>query len=103
MISGSRVIPVAGDLRQPCFGLAVPQYDDLARQIDAIYHVGADVNFVRSYESVKPSTVAGTTEVLRLAGHGRAKPLHHVSSLAVSVAPSVDGGLGGAFPCYSGL
>jgi thioester reductase-like protein len=59
--------------------------------VDAIYHCGADVNFVRNYEELKPSTVVGTTEVLRLAAEGKTKPMHHVSSLAVFGSPSYFG------------
>jgi thioester reductase-like protein len=58
-------------------------YAEMAGRIDAIVHCGADVNFIRSYESLKSSTVNGTTEVLRLASTGSAKPLHYVSSMVV--------------------
>jgi thioester reductase-like protein len=87
----ARIIPVVGDLQEPLFGLSGDDYDTLARRVDAIYHCGADVNFVRSYEVLKPSTVVGTTEVLRLAARFKTKPVHHVSSLAVFGSPVYQG------------
>jgi amino acid adenylation domain-containing protein/thioester reductase-like protein len=88
---GARIKAVAGDLRQPLFGLSPIEYDRLAGQVDAIYHGGADVNFVRTYDVLKPSTVIGTTEVLRLAARVKTKPVHHVSSLAVFGSPAYLG------------
>ena len=87
----ARITPVVGDLQEPFFGLSRDDYETLARRVDAIYHCGADVNFVRSYEVLKPSTVLGTTEVLRLAARFKTKPVHHVSSLAVFGSPAYLG------------
>jgi thioester reductase-like protein len=84
----SRIKAVTGDLRQHLFGLSPSEYEALAGRVDAIYHAGADVNFVRNYEVLKPSTVGGTTEVLRFASHAKTKPVHHVSSLAVFGSPA---------------
>jgi thioester reductase-like protein len=83
-----RIKPVVGDLRQPRFGLTAVEYEDLAGRVDAIYHIGAEVNFVRDYSVLKPSTVIGTTEVLRFAAAVKTKALHHVSSMAVFGSPS---------------
>ena len=83
----ARIRAVVGDLRQPLFGLPPGEYETLASRVDAIYHCGADVNFVRGYEALKPSTVTGTTEVLRFAARFKTKPVHHVSSLAVFGSP----------------
>src|SRR5262249_20363707 len=78
-----RIIPIIGDLRKDRLGLPVDQFERLSHDVSAIYHSGADVNFVRSYHSLKGSTVGGTTEILRFAVHGHIKVLHHISSLAV--------------------
>jgi thioester reductase-like protein len=55
----------------------------LAGKIDAIYHSAAMVNWVYSYEQLKPSNVNGIREILKLASQVKIKPLHYVSTLAV--------------------
>jgi thioester reductase-like protein len=87
----ARIKPVLGDLRRPLLGLSPGEHERLAGRVDAIYHGGAEVNFVRTYEALKPSTVTGTTEVLRLAASVKATPVHHVSSLAVFGSPTYLG------------
>jgi len=79
----SRIIPVLGDLAQPQLGIATPQYEQLASQIDGIYHNGALLNYVYPYAKFKPINVLGTQEVLRLACKTKLKPVHHISSVAV--------------------
>jgi thioester reductase-like protein len=79
----SRVIPVVGDLSKPLLGLPPKQFDDLATEIDAIYHNGADVNWIYSYSRLKSANVIGTQEILRLASRCAVKPVHVVSSLSV--------------------
>jgi amino acid adenylation domain-containing protein/thioester reductase-like protein len=88
--AGERVRPLVGDLAEPRLGLAQAAFDDCAREIDVIYHVGALVNFVYPYQALRAANVAGTREVIRLAGDCRAIPVHYVSSTAVLA------GLGGA-------
>ncbi|WP_163510264.1 type I polyketide synthase [Fodinicola acaciae] len=85
-----RIVAVPGDLAVPAFGLPTEAYDALGRRVDAIYHCGAWVNFVRPYRALKAANVLGTQEILRMAAkHGT--PVHHVSTLAV-LAGGVVGG-----------
>lgn len=77
-----RVRPVPGDLGQPLCGLTPADFAGLASALDAIYHVGATVDFIQSYAAVRGANVQGTQEILRLASTGRPKRLHHVSSVA---------------------
>ncbi|MBO4208787.1 type I polyketide synthase, partial [Micromonospora echinofusca] len=86
-----RVVPA--DLARPRLGLTPADFDALADEVDAIYHCGAWVNFVRPYRSLKATNVRGTEEILRLAGQGRPTPVHHISTLAV-LAGAVAGGAG---------
>ncbi len=79
----SRIVPVVGDLSEPRLGLSPEAFDDLAAQVDVIYHNAAAVNWIYPYSRLKPANVAGTQEVLRLAVRRRVKPMHVVSSLAV--------------------
>jgi myxalamid-type nonribosomal peptide synthetase MxaA len=78
-----RVVPLAGDLARPRFGLAADRWDRLASDVDAVVHNGAQVHFLHPYAAFRAANVAGTQEVLRLATTARLKPVHFVSSLAV--------------------
>jgi thioester reductase-like protein len=78
-----RLVPVVGDLRRPQLGLDDKSFARLAGDMDRIYHVAATVNFVQSYPALKPTTVHGTNQILKLACAGRIKPVHFVSSVAV--------------------
>ncbi len=78
-----RIIAVIGDISKPLLGLNSEQFDNLAQQIDWIYHNAALLNFVYPYSALKPANVLGTQEVLRLACQGKVKPVHYISSTAV--------------------
>ncbi|HEY2694446.1 MAG TPA: amino acid adenylation domain-containing protein [Pseudonocardiaceae bacterium] len=77
-----RVIPIAGDLDMPGFGLSDVDYAVLAARIDTIVHSAALVNLVLSYEKHRATNVLGTVEILRLASTGLLKQLHFVSTLS---------------------
>lgn len=78
-----RIIPVLGRLDRRRLGLGRPQWQHLAAMIDVIYHSGAEVNFLASYQALKPTNVLGTVEILRLACDGSVKPVHFVSTTYV--------------------
>jgi amino acid adenylation domain-containing protein/thioester reductase-like protein len=86
----SRIVVVEGDLDRPLVGLAPDAFSKLADRIDAIYHNGALVDFVRPFRLLKATNVLGTVELLRLAAQGRGKAFHFVSTL--SVFPSLRRG-----------
>lgn len=79
----SRLVVIKGDLAQPRLGLASEQFEELADTLEVIYHNGAMVNMLYPYQELKAPNVLGTREVLRLAAHGRIKPLHYISTLSV--------------------
>ncbi|WP_229401789.1 non-ribosomal peptide synthetase [Micromonospora okii] len=78
-----RVVTVHGDLAQPRLGLTEDAFDELARRVDAVYHVGAAVHLFAPYAQLRPATVGGTAEILRLAARHRSVPVHHVSTVGV--------------------
>jgi amino acid adenylation domain-containing protein/thioester reductase-like protein len=86
-----RVVPLAGDLAEPGLGLQDGAFRELARTIDAIYHVGALVNFVYPYAELRAANVTGTRELIRLAGRYRGIPIHYVSTTAVLAGFGVMG------------
>ncbi len=78
-----RVTVLTGDLREPNLGLSEERWAALANEIDAIVNVGAAVDFLRGYRSLRRGNVLGPLTLARLAATGRPKPLHHISSIAV--------------------
>ena len=78
-----RLVPLAGDLSRPRFGLAADRWERLAADADAVVHNGAQVHFLHPYPTFRAANVAGTAEVLRLATTSHLKAVHFVSSLAV--------------------
>ena len=75
-----RIVPVAGDLEEPSFGMADRDFDALAKEVSLIIHTAAVVNLVYPYSALKAANVGGTREVLRLACRHGAKPVHHIST-----------------------
>ena len=76
----ARIVPVLGDLAQPMLGLLPETFTEYSQTMDMIFHCGALVNYVYSYDILKPAMINGTQEILRLACEGRKKPLHYVST-----------------------
>ncbi|WP_180989558.1 amino acid adenylation domain-containing protein [Streptomyces cahuitamycinicus] len=81
-LSSTRVQPVVGDLGKPGLGLPRGRFEELGSTIDAVYHFGAQVNFIYPYHELRAVNVDGTYEIIRLAA-GRAVPVHFASSMAV--------------------
>ncbi|NQT70309.1 MAG: amino acid adenylation domain-containing protein [Desulfobacteraceae bacterium] len=75
-----RIVPVLGDLTKKYFGLSVAQFNELAEEIDLIFHCAALVNYVYSYSIIKPAAVNGTQEILRFACTSTTKPIHYIST-----------------------
>jgi amino acid adenylation domain-containing protein/thioester reductase-like protein len=79
----SKIIPVIGCLAQPMLGLTESQFQELADQLDVIYHNGAWVNFAYPYATLKATNVWGTQEILRLACCSHTKPVHFISTTSI--------------------
>ena len=75
-----RVHVICGDLAEPDLGIGAVAFQRLAESVDAIVHNGALVNYVRTYDALRPTNVAGTRELLRLAMTAHRKAFHLVSS-----------------------
>jgi thioester reductase-like protein len=88
----ARVHVICGDLAEPHLGLGEAAFQRLAESVDAIVHNGALVNYVRTYDALRPANVVGTHELLRLAMTAHRKTFHLVSSTFIygwSVKPVV--------------
>ncbi|MFD3617922.1 thioester reductase domain-containing protein [Streptomyces sp. NPDC058676] len=78
-----RITVLPGDIRRPHLGLSDDLWNTLAHELDSVVGVAAAVDFLRGYQSLRQSNVLGTLTLAELAATGRAKPLHHISSIAV--------------------
>jgi thioester reductase-like protein len=78
-----RIRPLVGDLAAPSLGLCQEDYEQLGREIAGIVHNGAYVDFLHTYERMRPANVLGTREVVRLAATDPVKPLFYTSTIGV--------------------
>jgi amino acid adenylation domain-containing protein/thioester reductase-like protein len=79
----TRIVGIPADLTSPRLGLPDATWRQLADEIGAIHHNGAQVNSLLPYDKLRPANVEGTRELLRLAVDGNAKTFHYISSDAV--------------------
>ncbi|QKQ73115.1 amino acid adenylation domain-containing protein [Nostoc sp. TCL240-02] len=79
----AQVHVIVGDIQQPQLQLPTMLFDKLGEEVDQIYHVAADTNYIKPYSLIKKSNVDGTANILTLAAHRRHKTLHYISTLAV--------------------
>ncbi|MFF7992171.1 amino acid adenylation domain-containing protein [Kitasatospora xanthocidica] len=82
-LADRRVVPLVGDLTRPRIGLTERQFDWMAGTLDAVFHLGGQVNFLYPYHQLRDANVGGTREIVRLAGYSRGVPVHYLSTLAV--------------------
>jgi len=80
----SRIKVYTADLSKPHLGLTKKVLNYLAKTIDCIYHVGAEVNHLYSYNKLRDSNVLGTIELIKLSNKFKRKPLHYVSTINVA-------------------
>lgn len=76
----NRIAIYCGDLRKKNLGLLADDWKHLSEVIDSIYHNGAAINYLASYEELKPANVDGTRTIISLALTSRLKYLHYVST-----------------------
>ncbi len=79
----ARIQVVDGDITLPRLGMSDHRYETLARQVDAIFHGAAHVNFIYPYEALRATNVLGVHEIIQFAFHARIKPVHHLSTAAI--------------------
>jgi fatty acid CoA ligase FadD9 len=88
-----RIVVLAGDVSRPHLGLSGDTYAKLLENVDLVLHAGALVNHNLSYRSLFGPNVVGTANIIKfcLARPSHPKPLHYVSTIAVTMG---EGGPG---------
>lgn len=76
----TRVHAILGDLEQPRLGVDDATWMRLADGVDTVYHNGALVNYLLTYDHMRAANVQGTAEVLDLCFTGRDKVLNYIST-----------------------
>ena len=83
----TRIEVLCGDLAVPDLGLDADGVRIVRDQCDAIYHCGAQVDFLHSYRHLKPANVDSVLTLLDWTANGAPKRFHLVSTLGI-VDPS---------------
>ena len=78
-----RIEAAIGDIGHTRFGLATGHFDGLCGQIDAVYHLAADINLLSSYLGIRKINTFGVRNVLELCLRKRFKHLYYASTMGV--------------------
>ncbi|CAF4315442.1 unnamed protein product, partial [Adineta steineri] len=80
-----QILPLKGDLTKFHFDLNDEIYNELHDDIDMIYHCGANVNFILSYNQLYPTNVVGTKEIIHFACFNPSTciPIQYISTISV--------------------
>jgi amino acid adenylation domain-containing protein/thioester reductase-like protein len=81
----ARIKVLLGDLAAPKWGLPLTVWEHQAAEIDEVIHCGAEVNFLLPAAQLFAPNVLGTASLIQFCREGRAKRVHHVSSLAAKL------------------
>ena len=93
-----RVIPVVGDLTEPLLGLSEDEFRQISRDVDTIYHCGAQVNHFHNYATLRASNVGSTHEMLKLAAANHPKAVFYISSIVAAARDDVSEAARETFP-----
>ncbi|KAI9147229.1 Acyl transferase/acyl hydrolase/lysophospholipase [Paramyrothecium foliicola] len=83
------VVVHQGDLRMENVGLSASVAETIFGEAGVLIHVGADVSFIKTYQSLKPANVESTKELAKLCLPRRI-PFHFVSSATVARLSGLD-------------
>lgn len=83
----NRLIAIKADLSSDKLGLEEKYYKQLQEEVDRVYHLAAEVNFIYDYEKLRDTNIKSMLEVLQFCSSSPSIPLHHVSSTVVCDFP----------------
>ncbi|XP_065223700.1 linear gramicidin synthase subunit D-like [Planococcus citri] len=78
-----RIIPLVGDFSQPFLKLSEQEYTKLTKEIEIVYHLGANVSYLAPYQILKPANVNGTQHIIKFATTNKLKYLIACSTISV--------------------
>ncbi len=81
----ARIIPLTAQLGKYQCGLPDSEWQQLCETVDYIFHVAASVDTIADYQTMRNANVLPIPEMIRLAQHGRIKPIVFTSSQAVCI------------------
>ncbi len=84
----SGAIPVKGNIEEKNLGLSRDDYFRLASEVDAVYHVAANVHHAGDYSELERTNVRGTENVIDFCFDADAV-LHHTSTVSLHGAATV--------------
>ena len=87
--TSSKVTYFAGDLSLPQLGLAEEEARLLFEDADAIIHNGADVSFMKTFQSLRAPNLQSTKELVQSIAYRRI-PFHYVSTAGVVHLAGLD-------------
>jgi NAD(P)-dependent dehydrogenase (short-subunit alcohol dehydrogenase family) len=82
--AAKRVHPITGDLTKPMLGVPAKKRQELAGNIDHVFHLAAVYDLMADHESQVRVNVEGTQNVIKFAEEIKAKRFHHMSSIAAA-------------------
>lgn len=101
----SRLNVVLGSIEDEYFGLNKAEYDLLEKNIEAVVHVAARVDYVSDYSWLHAANVIGTNHILDFCSNQTLKRLHYVSSSIIFPIANTfmsDEVLDNNYPLYGG-
>ena len=78
-----RIRVVIGDIAEDRFGLSEADFGLLCQQIDAVYHLAADINLSSSYVAIRKMNMLSIRSALELCLRKRFKHLFYASTMGV--------------------
>lgn len=79
----SKLVVHGGDLTLPDFGLREDAVESVFGEAHFILHNGAEVSFMKSYQSLRQANVESTKQLIRLSHRFGGLPIHYVSTAGV--------------------
>ncbi|KAK4235121.1 hypothetical protein C8A03DRAFT_46686 [Achaetomium macrosporum] len=73
-----------GDLKQPRIGLSQDTIDSLFARADMIIHNGADISYMKTYQSLRQSNFLTTKDLIEWS-YPRAIPMHYISTAGIGM------------------
>jgi hybrid polyketide synthase / nonribosomal peptide synthetase ACE1 len=89
LFASTKVIVHPGDLALPRLGLSANEAASIFSEADIVIHNGAEVSFMKTYETLKPANLQSTKELVALCLPYRIQ-FHYISTVAVAYFSGLD-------------